>query len=150
MVWNIVGTHGISISFTLLERNVTDGYPVASDDGLGAESNQIPSVISGLDLFMILLVWGIGFIILPFILELKRVDDFFWMKGGGEFVDCFSRFDVEMNLPLIVLLTQRSNVHFTSFAANTNIRQQFHKLNANNLDCMNTEMFLLCNHACRC
>ena len=23
-------------SFTLLERNVTDGYPVASDDGLGA------------------------------------------------------------------------------------------------------------------
>lgn len=56
MVWNIVGTHGISISFTLLERNVTDGYPVASDDGLGAESNQIPSVISGLDLFMILLV----------------------------------------------------------------------------------------------
>ena len=68
-----------------------------------------------------------------FFLELNRAEMiFFDWEGGRNFVDCFSMFDVEMNLPLIDLLTQRSYVHFT---ANTNWRQKFHKLNANSQDC---------------
>lgn len=85
---------------------------------------------------MILSGWGRGFIILPSFLELNRAEMIFLVwEGGRNFVDCFSMFDVEMNLPLIDLLTQRSYVHFTSLTANTNWRQQFHKLNANSQYC---------------